>query len=181
MSKLVESLRYSDTVWCLCNSFLDYKQFVKDIYVYKKSSGCFGGEQFEYEEEWFGEDRKSTWMDLFGVQYIKDDPDDPYSDEYEIENPLMDEYVVNEMPEENEYPAIVRYSLIDNCLDWCSVDTNFNTDMILDQLEDYAKYKGVLCCDEDKCENYIPVSVAKQIVKGRGLGGVLGYMEKDNE
>lgn len=53
---------------------------------------------------------------------------------------------------------------------------DFNIEMVLDQLEDYGKYKGLLRCEEEKCENYIPVSVAKQIVKGRGLGGVLGYM-----
>lgn len=42
--------------------------------------------------------------------------------------------------------------------------------MVLDQLKDYGKYKGVLRIEKDgKCENYIPVSVAKQIVRGRGL------------
>lgn len=57
---------------------------------------------------------------------------------------------------------------------------SFNMDMVLDQLEDYGKYKGVLNLNGDCSENYIPVSVAKQIVKGKGLGGVLGYMsEKD--
>lgn len=50
----------------------------------------------------------------------------------------------------------------------------FNLDRVLEQLEDYSKYKGILCCEKDECENYIPVSVAKQIVRGRGLGGVLG-------
>lgn len=55
----------------------------------------------------------------------------------------------------------------------------FDINMVLDQLEDYGKYKGVLHIEEDGCENYIPVSVAKQIVKGRGLGGVLGYMKSD--
>ena len=38
--------------------------------------------------------------------------------------------------------------------------------MILDQLEDYGKYKGILRCEGEGFENYIPVSVAKQIVKG---------------
>lgn len=51
----------------------------------------------------------------------------------------------------------------------------FDLDRVLEQLEDYGKYKGILCCEKDKCENYIPVSVAKKIVQGRGLGGVLGY------
>lgn len=53
--------------------------------------------------------------------------------------------------------------------------------MVLEQLEDYGKFKGVLRCDGESFENYIPVSVAKQIVKGRGLGGTLGYMEEYNE
>lgn len=50
-------------------------------------------------------------------------------------------------------------------------------DIILDQIEDYGKYKGILRCEGEGFENYIPVSVAKQIVRARGLGGVLGYME----
>ena len=56
----------------------------------------------------------------------------------------------------------------------------FDMDMVLDQLEDYGKYKGVIFygCDKDNSgDNYIPVSVAKQIVRGRGLGGALGYMK----
>lgn len=57
--------------------------------------------------------------------------------------------------------------------------TAFDIDMVLEQLKDYGKYKGILYCEEDKCENYIPVSVAKQIVKGRGLGGILGYLKKE--
>lgn len=55
----------------------------------------------------------------------------------------------------------------------------FNIDMILNQLEDYGKYKGLLRCEGEGFENYIPVSVAKQIVKGRGVDGVLGYMEDE--
>lgn len=55
----------------------------------------------------------------------------------------------------------------------------FDVDMVLDQLEDYGKYKGVLMCNGDKNENYIPVSAAKQIVKTGGLGGVLGYLEEE--
>lgn len=53
----------------------------------------------------------------------------------------------------------------------------FDMDMVLDQLEDYGKYKGLLHCEGEGFENYIPVSVAKQIVKGRGVDGVLGYMD----
>ena len=53
----------------------------------------------------------------------------------------------------------------------------FDMDMVLDQLEDYGKYKGLLHCEGEGFVNYIPVSVAKQIVKGRGLDGVLGYMD----
>lgn len=37
----------------------------------------------------------------------------------------------------------------------------------------------ILHSEGDKCENYIPVSIAKRIVKARGLGGVFGYT-KDN-
>lgn len=57
---------------------------------------------------------------------------------------------------------------------------DFNMEMVIDQLEDYGKYKGILMCNGDKGENYIPVSVAKQIVKAGGHGGVLGYLEKED-
>lgn len=60
------------------------------------------------------------------------------------------------------------------------VSVAFDVDMVLDQIEDYGKYKGVLMCNGDKNENYIPVSVAKQIVRARGLGWVLGYLEKED-
>lgn len=55
----------------------------------------------------------------------------------------------------------------------------FDLDRVLEQLEDYGKYKGILRCEKDKCENYIPVSVAKKIVRGRGSGEVLGYIEEE--
>lgn len=55
----------------------------------------------------------------------------------------------------------------------------FDMGMVLEQLEDYGRYKGVLHSDGDMCENYIPVSAAKKIVIGRGLGRVLGYMAED--
>lgn len=56
--------------------------------------------------------------------------------------------------------------------------TEFDMDGVLEQLEDYGKYKGVLRCEGESFDNYIPVSVAMQIVRGRGLGGVLDYMEE---
>lgn len=55
----------------------------------------------------------------------------------------------------------------------------FDIDMMIEQLEIYGKYEGILHSEGDKCENYIPVSIAKRIVKARGLGGVFGYT-KDN-
>lgn len=60
-------------------------------------------------------------------------------------------------------------------------ESGFDLDMVLEQLEYYGKFKGVLRCEGESFENYIPVSVAKLIVKGRGLGGILGYMEEYNE
>lgn len=60
--------------------------------------------------------------------------------------------------------------------DELAISKLFNIDMVLEQLEDYGKYKGMLHCEENGCERYIPVSVAKQIVRGRGFGGVLGYL-----
>ena len=58
--------------------------------------------------------------------------------------------------------------------------TDFNMEMVIVQLEDYGKYKGILMCNGDKRENYIPVSVAKQIVRARGLSGVLGYLREED-
>lgn len=57
----------------------------------------------------------------------------------------------------------------------------FDIDMVLDQFEDYGKYKGVMMCNGDKNENYIPVSVAIQIVKAGGHGGILGYLNDNND
>lgn len=69
------------------------------------------------------------------------------------------------------------YEYVDKIID--ETQTDFDINVVLDQLEEYGKYKGVLMCDDEKCEHYIPVSVAKQIVRGKGLGGVLGYMDKE--
>ena len=60
-----------------------------------------------------------------------------------------------------------------------TIESAFDLDMILEQLEDYGKYKGVLRCEGESFDNFIPVSVAKQIVRGRGLGGILGYIEEE--
>lgn len=58
----------------------------------------------------------------------------------------------------------------------------FDMDMVIDQLEDYGKYKGVLKNKNGKCENYIPVSMAVKIVKAAGLnGGKEDYFELDRE
>lgn len=62
-----------------------------------------------------------------------------------------------------------------------NLPTAFDVEMVLEQLEDYGKYKGILHCEDDHCENYIPVSVAKQIIRGRGLGGILGLGYKNEE
>lgn len=56
----------------------------------------------------------------------------------------------------------------------------FDMDMVIDQLEDYGKYKGILENKNGKCENYIPVSMAIKIVKAAGLNGVLGYLTKED-
>lgn len=60
-----------------------------------------------------------------------------------------------------------------------SIKVAIDLDRIQQQLEDYGKYKGILKCDDEKCEHYIPVSMAKRIVRGKGLGGVLGYLEME--
>lgn len=58
----------------------------------------------------------------------------------------------------------------------------FDMDMVIDQLEDYGKYKGVLKNKNGKCENYIPVSMAVKIVKAAGLNDSKeDYFELDRE
>lgn len=74
------------------------------------------------------------------------------------------------IPSDVPYKGAVRRTIMQQ-------STAFDIGMVLEQLEDYGKWKGVLYCEEDGYENYIPVSVAKKIVQGRGLGGVLGYLE----
>lgn len=68
------------------------------------------------------------------------------------------------------------YEYVDKFID--ETQTDFDINAVLNQLEDYGKYKGILQYGGKNFENYIPVSVAKQIVRGRGLGGVLGYIER---
>ena len=60
-----------------------------------------------------------------------------------------------------------------------SESTEFDVEMILKQIEEYGKYKGILKCDNKRCERYLPVSVAKQIVRARGVGGICGYLEEN--
>lgn len=81
----------------------------------------------------------------------------------------------------NRSEDLASYEKLDYIQDVMDEPTAFNIDMIFIQLEDYGKYKGILKYDADNCENYIPVSVAKQIVRGRGLGGILGYLEENKE
>ena len=75
------------------------------------------------------------------------------------------------VPSDVPYKGAVRRTVMQQ-------PTAFDMKAVLEQLEDYGKYKGVLHCEGESFENYIPISVAKQIVRGRGLGGVLGYMDE---
>lgn len=54
---------------------------------------------------------------------------------------------------------------------------DFDMDVVLEQLEDYGRYNGLSQWGGVGFENYIPVSVAQQIIRARGLSGVLGYLE----
>lgn len=75
-------------------------------------------------------------------------------------------------------PGQVGVGYIDDLIDKQPVV--FDMDMVIDQLEDYGKYKGILKNENGKCENYIPVSMAVKIVKAAGLNGVLGYLTKED-
>lgn len=81
----------------------------------------------------------------------------------------------------NRLEDLASYEKLDYIQEVMDEPTVFNIDMVFMQFEDYGKYKGVLKLDDDKCENYISLSVAKQIVRGRGLGGVLGYLKEIDE
>lgn len=72
----------------------------------------------------------------------------------------------------------VGVGYIDDLIDKQSVA--FDMDMVVDQLEDYGKYKGILKNKNGKCENYIPVSMAIKIVKAAGVNGALGYLTKED-
>jgi len=81
----------------------------------------------------------------------------------------------------NRLEDLASYEKLDYIQEVMDEPIAFNIDMVFMQLEDYGKYKGILKCDGDNCENYIPISMAKQIVRGRGLGGILGYLgEKES-
>lgn len=51
--------------------------------------------------------------------------------------------------------------------------TEFDIDIVINQIEECGKCRGVLILMNDRCENYIPVSEAKKIVNNKGLGEVL--------
>ena len=91
------------------------------MYQWKGEDVIFGGEQLQTEDSLF--DSVGSWMDTFGVPYVLEDPDDKYSDEHEINNPLTDEYEITDKPEENEYPVVVYMYRVQGYfnIDWFSV------------------------------------------------------------
>lgn len=121
-----KSKRYTDTLWCICNDHNEYVQFAKELYLWRENDGFFGGADFTYDDPWF-EGNIGRWMDLFGVHYVKEDPDDEFSDEYEIDNPLTDTYEINEKPDENEYPVLVHVQRMgnDTQIDWFNLPKLF--------------------------------------------------------
>lgn len=54
----------------------------------------------------------------------------------------------------------------------------YDVDAVLDQLENCGNHRGVLKREDEKCESYIPVSLAIQIVKGQVRNNAFGYMRK---
>ena len=120
---LHKSTRYIDTLWCICNNYDEYLNFAKELYQWKEITGDFGGNQFDYEDNWF--DTIGQWMDVFGVPYVKEYPDDEYSWENEIEDPLTSQYEITEKPNEDEYPVIVHVHKYTNevQVDWYSIKT----------------------------------------------------------
>lgn len=116
-----KSKRFTNTWWSLCNNYEDYLNFAKEMYQWKGEDAIFVGEQFQTEDSLF--DSVSSWMDVFEVPYILEDPSDKYSDEHEINNPLTDKYEIKNKPEENEYPVVVYMYRVQGCfnVDWFSI------------------------------------------------------------
>ena len=48
------------------------------------------------------------------------------------------------------------------------IPTAYDVDKVIEQLEDYGKYKGLLWITDNpaNCDNYVPVREVKKIVKG---------------
>lgn len=115
-----KSKRYTNTVYCKCNNYDDYLTFAKELYTYKEPVMYLG--EHIYDEPWFGEMNISQWMDTFNIPYIKVDPEDEYSDEVVIENPLTDTYIIQEKPNDNEYPVMVIAQKVNEIqIDWVSL------------------------------------------------------------
>lgn len=116
-----KSKRFTNTWWSLCTNYEDYLNFAKEMYQWKGEDVIFGGEQFQTEDSSF--DSVSSWMDTFEVPYVLENPNDKYSDEHEIDNPLTDEYEIKNKPEENEYPVVVYMYKVQGYfnIDWFSI------------------------------------------------------------
>ena len=116
-----KSNRYTDTLWCVCNNYEEYCTFVKQMWKWNDSDSTFGGETFEYKSPWF--ESTGEWMDAFGIPWVKEDPNDKYSDEHEIKDPLTDTYEITEKPEDDEYPVVVHVKKLVGKVevDWFSI------------------------------------------------------------
>lgn len=143
-----KSKRYTDTLWCICKDYDEYLQFAKELYLWRENDGFFGGKEFTYDDPWF-EGNIGLWMDVFGVPYVKEDPDDEWSEEYEINDPLEDTYEINEKPEDNEYPVLVHIQRIgnDTQIDWfglsksAGVEANKQADRIIELMKTVNELK----------------------------------------
>lgn len=115
-----ESTRYTDTLWCVCGNEEEYRNFARELWLYDKRRNSFGGEQFDYKGRWVK--HVLDWMFLFGI------PDDLTSDEeYAVDDPLTYDGEMNEKPEYQEYPVVVRVEDMDGDLyiDWFSLPKSY--------------------------------------------------------
>lgn len=115
-----ESTRYTDTLWCICGNEEEYRNFARELWLYDKRRNSFGGEQFDYKGRWIR--HVSDWMFLFGI------PDDLTSnEEYVADDPLTYDGEMNEKPEDQEYPIVVRVEDMDGTLyiDWYSLPKSY--------------------------------------------------------
>lgn len=115
MGQIIRDERYTNTIWCLCNNYEEYKQFAKDLFLYKGLDAHWGHDE---EARWINDE--FIWSDLFSVNILYGE--DEYEAWEEAVDPINDEYEIEERPEEDEYPVVVHYDNYHKNVLWMSLN-----------------------------------------------------------